>query len=158
ICDGLSLSTVAHELLLALCDADNNIFSSSLNWPITMEDAVKRSLSACGKIVTFGKFIFAALHWRLTTSPNISRIPIASVDFPLNDIDKYCHTEASYGMLNKEETQKLIEKCRREGVTVTSAIGSAILCVTSTLVSVDNNQATQIILAIAADTRRRCIP
>jgi hypothetical protein len=71
---------------------------------------------------------------------------------------KNCHTEVSYGSLNKEDTQKLAEKCHRESVTVTSAISAAILCVSSTLVNNGGNQATQMLFAIAADTRRRCVP
>jgi hypothetical protein len=143
---------------MILSDDGKNILSNTLNWPMTMEAAVQGSLSKWGRLVTFGKFIFTALHWGAITVRTIARIPLASVDFPLNDMAKYCHTEASYGSLNKEETQKLVEKCRQEGVTVTSAVSSAILYVASTLVSVEGDQATQLILAIAADTRRRCVP
>jgi hypothetical protein len=158
VCDGISLSTVAHELLMALGDDDNNILGKSLDWPITMEAAIQGSLSTWGKVITFTKLVYAAVYWRAITARTIARIPLASIDFPLVDMAKHCHTEAFYGTLNKEETQKLVEKCRRQSVTVTSAVSSAILCVTSTLVNVSDNQTTQLIFAIAADTRRRCVP
>ena len=154
----MSLSVVAHELLVALGGDNNNIFDSSLDWPKTMETAIHGSFSAWSKLVTFSKFIFTALHWRMTNARTNARIPLASVDFPLNDMAKYCHTEVSYGSLNKEETQKLTEKCRREGVTVTAAISSAILCVSSTLLNNGADQAARLTFTIAADTRRRCIP
>jgi hypothetical protein len=158
ICDGLSLSTVAHELLIALGDDDKSILDNSLNWPMTMETAIQRSLSVWGRLVTFSKFIFTALYWRATTRQIIARIPLASVEFPLIDMAKHCHTEASYSSLSKEETQKLVDKCHREGMTVTSAVSSAIICVIPAVLNVGDDQTTHITMAIAADTRRRCIP
>jgi len=149
---------VAHELLVALDNDDKSMFDNTLGWPTTIETAVQRSLSAFGKFITFSKFIFAMLYWRATSARTIARIPLNNVDFPLNDMAKHCHTEAAYGSLNKEETQKLMEKCHREGVTMTSAISSAIISVTSTVVSASGDQATQLMLAIAADSRRRCVP
>ncbi len=148
ICDALSLSTVAHELLAALGDEDRNILDNSLNWPPIMEAVIKESLSTSNKPIISDD----------TTTRIMARIPLASVDFPLIDMAKYCHTEASYGSLNKEETQKLIEMCRREDVTVTSAVSSAILCATYALASVGIDQATHLALSIIADTRRRCVP
>ena len=158
VCDGLSLSNVAHELLIALAGDDDNMFVNSLSWPTTMEMAIQRSLSKLSKLVTFGRFIFAALYLRATNTWPIARIPVAIVDFPLADMADYCHTEAAYGMLNKEQTHKLVEKCRREGVTVTSAVSSAILCVVSTLVKSEETQPTVLHFSIGADSRRRCIP
>ncbi|CAF1934456.1 unnamed protein product [Rotaria magnacalcarata] len=158
VCDGLSLSTVAHELLMILSKGDQHILGNALEWPITMEAAIQRSLSTWGRLVTFGKFILAAMYWRVTRTQAIARIPLAQVDFSLIDMVKYCHTEVSYGTLCKEETQKLVDKCHRERVTVTSAVSSAILCASSTLVNVDDVEPTQLVVAIAADTRRRCIP
>lgn len=154
----MSLSTVAHELLVALSDDETNMLDNTLGWPITMEAATRASVSAWGGMVAFSKFILAVMRWRMSSAKNISRIPLGSVDFSLSDMDKCCHTEASYGSLSKEETLKLLEKCHREGVTMTSAISSAILCIASTLVSNSGEQATQINFAIAGDTRRRCIP
>jgi hypothetical protein len=83
---------------------------------------------------------------------------VANVDFPLAEMANYCHTEACYSILNKEETQKLVERCRQEGVTVTSAVSTAILCTASTLVKSEENQPTALHFSIGADTRRRCIP
>ncbi|CAF1183654.1 unnamed protein product [Adineta steineri] len=158
ICDGVSLSTVAHELLIALSDNSISMTSHSLNWPITMEVAARQSLSRWGILIAFSKLALAFLYWKATSSQPTARLPWTNVDFSLDDMHKYCHTETRYGMLTKEETKKLFETCRREDVTVTSAISSAILCITSTLASVDNNQMTNLVLAIPADTRRRCIP
>ncbi|CAF1552839.1 unnamed protein product, partial [Rotaria sordida] len=45
VSDGLSLSTVAHELLMILGGDSENIPTESLNWPMTMEDAIRESLS-----------------------------------------------------------------------------------------------------------------
>ncbi|CAF3513204.1 unnamed protein product [Rotaria socialis] len=131
VCDGLSLSTVAHELLMTLSKGDQHILCNALEWPITMEAAIQRSLSTWGRLVTFGKFILAAMYWRVTRTQTIARIPLAQVDFSLIDMAK---------------------------VTVTSAVSSAILCASSTLVNVDDAEATQLVVAIAADTRRRCVP
>lgn len=158
VCDGLSLSTVAHEVLIALSGDDDDMFVNSLNWPMTMEMAIQRSLSIMTKIKVLSRFIFTALYSRARKTSAIARVPIANVDFPLTDMTDHCHTEICYGVLNKKETQKLIEKCRQEGVTVTSAVGSAILCAASTLTNSEENRPTAIYLSIGADTRRRCIP
>ncbi|CAF1192295.1 unnamed protein product [Adineta steineri] len=152
VCDGLSLSNVTHELLIALAGENDSIFQKSLNWPITMETAIQQSLSFISRVTMLGRFILAAIYSRTTNKLPIARIPLA-------DIINYSHTEASYGVLNKEETQKLVEKCRRQGVTVTSAVGAAMLCAVSTVVkSKEENRSTALHLALGADTRRRCIP
>ncbi|CAF3728959.1 unnamed protein product [Rotaria sordida] len=127
VSDGLSLSTVAHELLMILGGDSGNIPTESLNWPMTMEDAIRESLSMLSR-------------WYLLNMVN------------------HCHTEVSYGILNKDDTQKLIEQCHREGVTVTSAVSSAIICTASTLVCSNDDQETVIKFNIGADTRRRCVP
>ncbi len=149
---------MAHELLIALAGADDNMFANSLSWPITMETAIQRSLSIVSKLTTLGRFILAALYLRATNTWPIARIPVANVDFPFTNMADYCHTEACYGILDKEKTQKLVEKCRREGVTITSAVSTAILCVASTLVNSEENRPTVLHLSIGADTRRRCVP
>ncbi|CAF1491886.1 unnamed protein product [Rotaria sordida] len=74
------------------------------------------------------------------------------------DMTNYCHTEISYGSLDKEITHELVEKCRRESVTVTSAVNSAMLCAITTLVSPSDDQRSALQFSIGADTRRRCIP
>jgi hypothetical protein len=84
---------------MILSDGDKSILGNTLGWPMTMEAAIQGSLSKWSKLVTFSKFIFTALYWRAITARTIARIPLASVDFPLNDMAKYCHTEASYGSL-----------------------------------------------------------
>ncbi len=150
---------MAHELLIALSGTDNNnLFSSSLNWPITMERAIQQSLPAMSRMIAIGKFIFGAIYLRATNRYPTARIPVAAVDFPLADMADYCHTEACYSILNKAETQKLIEKCRQEDVTVTSAVSIAIICAASKLVKVEENQPTLLNFSIGADTRRRCVP
>ena len=149
---------MAHELLIALADDDVSMFSNSLNWSVTMEMAIQRSLSLISRLTTLGRFILATLYMRTTNTWPIARIPLANVDFPLADMVNYSHTEACYGMLNKEETHKLVEKCRREGVTVTSAVSAAILHVISTLVKSEENRPTAVHFSIGADTRRRCVP
>lgn len=158
ICDGLSLSTLAHELLIALGDDDKSVFENRLPWPLTMEAAIKRSGSMWSRLVAFSKLMIAILRWRTTKSKPITRINLAHVDFPLNDMYKYCHTEVYCGMMSKQETQKLLEKCHRSAVTVTSAVTSAILCAVSTLEELADDRNTEIVFAIAADTRRRCAP
>jgi hypothetical protein len=123
-----------------------------------MEAAIRRTLSLVSRLTILGRFIFGALYLRATNTWPIARISVANVDFPLTDMAAYCHTEASYGMLTKEETQKLVEKCRQESVTVTSAVSSAVLCAASTLVNSEEGQPTALHFAIGADTRRRCVP
>ena len=68
------------------------------------------------------------------------------------------HSEVSYGILNKEETQKLVNKCRQEGVTVTSAVSSAVLCAVSTVVNHEQAETGVLQLGIVADPRRRYLP
>lgn len=123
-----------------------------------MEDAIHRSLSIMQKVFIFSKLIFSSIYTFATNRQPTARIPMKNVDFPLNKMEDYCHTEICYNTLNKEETKKLIEKCRREGVTVTSAVSIAILCGVSTLIKVEDNQSTLLQLSVAVDTRRRCIP
>jgi hypothetical protein len=123
-----------------------------------MEAAIRRTLSFVSRLTILGRFIFGALYLRATNTWPIARISVANVDFPLTDMAAYCHTEASYGMLTKEETQKLVEKCRQESVTVTSAVSSAILCAASTLVNSEEGRPTAVHFSIGADTRRRCVP
>ncbi|CAF4932500.1 unnamed protein product [Rotaria sp. Silwood1] len=158
VCDACSLSTVLDELLIALSDDNNNMFTSSLNWPETMEAAIQRSLSIFGKVTTLTRFILGAIYLRATNRRAIARIPVANVDFPLTDMPDHCHTETCYAVLNKEETQKLVEKCRQEGVTVTSAISTAILCSASMLVNCNEDQPTALHFYNVADTRRRYVP
>ncbi|CAF1543908.1 unnamed protein product, partial [Rotaria sp. Silwood1] len=158
VCDGLSLSNVAHELLTALTGENDNMFTNSLDWPVTMETAIQRSLSIVGKLLTFGRFILAALYLRASNTWSIARIPIANVDFLLTDMCDYCHTESCYSTLNKEETQKLVEKCRHKGVTVTSAVSSAILYAASMHIKSEDDHPSALRISIGADTRRRCAP
>ena len=134
------------------------MFGTSLNYPMAMEEAVRRSLSTWSRVVLFSKSLFAMIRWSAINNRPIARIPLNTVDFPLNDMAKYCFTSTFYGQLNKEQTQTLLDKCRRENVTVNSAVSIAILCSSSMLLVPDKNQETQIVLAIAADTRRRCVP
>ena len=155
ICDGVSLSTVAHELLIALSDNNNSLFNKSLDWPKTMEDAVQGSQSKWNAFIATTKFILQALVWRATSGRFIARISAENIDFPLDDMAKHCHTESFYGSLDKNETAKLIEKCHREGVTMTSAISSANLCATATL---KGSSTAKLTCIFAADTRRRCLP
>ena len=152
------MSTVAHELLIALTGKENSMFSNSLSWPITMEAAIQSSLSLVNRMITLSRFIFAAIYLRATNTLTTAKVPLVDVDFPLADMASYCHTKACYTILNKDETQRLVEKCRREGVTVTSAVCSAILCTTSTLVNPEEGQPTALQFSIGADTRRRCVP
>ena len=132
------------------------MFDNSLEWPKIIETAIGESLSKWQTFVGFCKVMFAVMHWRTTSGRNVARFPTATIEFPQNDLAKHCHTEATYVTLNKEQTEKLTEKCHRVGVTVTSAIGSAILCAAATLVS--DQSAAHLAFAIAADTRRRCLP
>ncbi|CAF1243853.1 unnamed protein product [Adineta steineri] len=158
ICDGMSISTVAHELLISLSDNDTNMFDGSLNWPIIMETAVRKSVSAYSRVIKFAKFLLRVLYWRATSSRRTTRMPLIAKDFPLEEMATYCHTEAFYGRLNKEDTQQLLKKCRQEGVTLTSAVSSAILCSTSASLETRKDQSTQLVMAITADTRQRCVP
>ncbi|CAF2879534.1 unnamed protein product [Rotaria sp. Silwood2] len=134
------------------------MFANSLSWPITMETAIQRSLSIVSKVITLGRFIFAALYLRATNRWNIARIPIANVDFPLSDMADNCHTEICYGTLNKKKTQQLLEKCRHEDVTVTSAVSSAVLCAASRLVKSEEDYPSVLHISMGANTRKRCVP
>ncbi|CAF3442727.1 unnamed protein product [Rotaria socialis] len=158
ICDGLSLSNACHELLTILSDEDGNLFCDSLDWPISMEDAVWKSLSIINRYITLGRFIFSTVYTNITSKLGTARIPLGNIDFPVDDMDKHCHTELVYGILNKQMTAKFIAKCRQEKVTVTAAVISAILSAASSLIPTDSTQDTLLKIILGADTRRRCIP
>lgn len=149
------MSTVAHELLIALADPNHRMFSHSLDWPKPMENVVQESLSKWSAFVGVTKLILTALCWRASTGRLIARLPLENTDFSLNDMMKHCHTEVFHGSLSKIETKKLIERCHREGVTVTSAIGTANICVAATFIT---DSTAKLACTIAADTRRRCLP
>lgn len=63
ICDGISLSTVAHELLLALGEEDKSLFNTSLDWPIPMEAAIKQTLTEWNIFKTVGKLLAIYSYW-----------------------------------------------------------------------------------------------
>ena len=52
----------------------------------------------------------------------------------------------------------MVNKCRRECVTVTSAVSSAILCACSTVVNHEQSETSVLQLSLAADPRRRYVP
>ena len=120
-----------------------------------MENNVQENHSKWDGFIGMTKLIVSALFWRASNGRSITRLPIGNIDFPLNDLAKHCHTETFSGSLTKTETAKLLEHCHREGVTVTSAISSANLCLAATLVG---HSRAKLGYAIAADTRRRCLP
>ncbi|UJR23820.1 hypothetical protein I4U23_026796 [Adineta vaga] len=134
------------------------MFQNSLDWPSTMETAIQNSLSMFGRVLSLTRFIVSMIYIRSTNRLSFARIPLATIDFPLSDLVNHSHTEMCYSSLNKEDTQKLVEKCRQKGVTVTSAVSAAILCALSTLAKSEENQTTLLNFSIGADTRRRCIP
>ena len=123
-----------------------------------MENAIKNSLPLWQRLLAFGRFIYAVAYWRLTSSLPISKMPFGEFDFPLVDMAKHCHTEFFFGSLSEEETKTLIEKCKQRGVTVTPAVGSAVLAAIAPLVSRPDDQETKLLTSLAADTRRRCTP
>ena len=108
--------------------------------------------------MTLIRLILAVLYWHVTDNWITARIPVVNIDFPLDDMADHCHTEACYGILSKEETRKLVGKCRQKGLTVTSAVSSAILCGTSMLLNSVENEPTALRCSISADSRRRCVP
>ncbi|CAF1418412.1 unnamed protein product [Adineta ricciae] len=158
VSDALSLSNAAHEVLIALADENDNLFSKSLDWPITMEAAVQRSLSKITRILSFSKLMFQMLYTLVANRSPIAKIPLANVDFVLAEMADHCHSEAAYGILNKQETQKLVIKCHQEGVSITSAVSSAIIYAFSLLVDHEQVERSIFRLGVVADSRRRYIP
>ena len=155
ICDGLSISTVAHELLLALGEEDRSLFKESLDWPVPMETAIEQTRSYWSGFLTLSKFIIREAYRYLTVCRRIIRIPYEDVNFPLENAHKHCYSEILFDSLNKAETQRLFEKCHRENVTVTSAITAAFLRAVSTIV---NNKDGYVAHMTSVDLRRRYIP
>ena len=86
MCDAFSLSNAAHELLIALTDEDDNLFAKSLDWPITMETAIQRSLSTVRRVSLLSKLVIQFLYTRLTNRSPTVKIPLANVDFPLAEM------------------------------------------------------------------------
>ena len=154
----MSLSVVAHELLATLGHEDGDVLDLPLAWPTTMENAVKETLPAWRRFLTLSKLIYTVLSSEVISRLPNALIPFGKVDFPLSDMIQNCHTEVCHASLNKEETRKLIDKCHQQGVTVTSAVSSAILCASAALVNNVDNTNRRLVLAIAADTRKRCVP
>ncbi|CAF1018013.1 unnamed protein product [Adineta steineri] len=158
MCDALSLSNAAHELLIALTGEDDNLFAKSLDYPITMETAIQGSLSFVNRVLSVSKLVIQTLYTFVINRSPVAKIPLAKVDFLLTEMADHGHSEASYGILNKEETQKLVNKCRQEGVTVTSAVFSAVIYAISTLVNHEQAETSILRFGIVADPRRRYIP
>lgn len=158
ICDGMSLSTAAHELLQILSDETGHVCEQQLPWPLTMENAIRNSLSAVNRVFTLSRFLFSAIYTIMRNRLPVARLPFGEIDFNIDEMHVKCHTEIVYGVLNKEMTAKLLARCRQEGVTVTSAVTSAIISVTTSLIPVKDSQDTIAIITLSADTRRRCIP
>lgn len=157
-CDAQCLSNAAHELLQILSDETGHACEQPLPWPETMEHAVRNSLSAASRVFAAGRFICSAIYTLMSNRLPVTRVPLAEVDFTINEMDTYCHTEAVYGVLSREMTTKLLTRCRREGVTVTSAVTSAIISAVASLVPIKDGQDTTITIMLSADTRRRCVP
>ena len=123
-----------------------------------METAIQRSLSTVNRLLSISKLIIRFLYMYITNRSATAKIPLATVDFPIMEMGNYSHSQASYGTLSKEETLKLINKCRREGVTVTSVVSSSILHAFSTVLEHEQNGRNVLQLGIAADPRRRYSP
>ena len=157
ICDAQCLSNAAHELLQILSDETGHACEQPLPWPATIENAIRNSLSAVNRVFAVSRFLFSALYTHMKNRLPIARVPFAEVNFNINEIDKYCHSEIVYGVLNREMATKLLARCRREGVTVTSAVISAVLSATASLVPVQNGQDTIMNIGLTADARRRCV-
>lgn len=159
ISDGISLSHFAHELLMVLSNnEDENLLNESLPWSITMEDAIRGSLSLINRYVCVTRFISTLLYDYMTTRLTTARVPFGQNDFSIAEMDKHCHTTSLYGILNKEMTSKLIDKCRQQGSTVTSAVLSAIFSATASFVPTNQHSETMMKFSLGADTRRRCHP
>ena len=152
------MSNAAHELLIALAGEDDNLFAQSLDWPITMEKAIQRSLSLVTRILSFSKLMGQMCYTMATNRAPTAKIPLTEVDFTLHEMPEHSHSEACYGILNKEETQKLVNRCRQEGVTVTSAVSSAIIYALSKSAKHERLERSSLQIGIVADPRRRYIP
>ncbi|CAF1113800.1 unnamed protein product [Didymodactylos carnosus] len=124
----------------------------------TMENAIRNSLSAVNRVFTVSRLLFSIIYTLMTNRLPIARIPLDEVTFSIDEMDKYCHTEAVYGVLNKEMTTKLLARCRREGVSITSAVTGALSSAAASLVPVKDGQGTIMMIMLSADTRRRCAP
>lgn len=159
ICDALSLSNAAHELLIALSGENDQLFAKSLDWPITMETKIRTSLSRATRAFSLLKLILRFLSTYLATRRSkIARVPLGDVDIPPRDMANLCHTEMCHGILNTERTQQLIDICRQKKVTITSIICSAILYAINVLTNENENAETKFIeLPMTADTRRRYV-
>jgi hypothetical protein len=144
--------------LAALGHEDADVLDLPLAWPTTMENAINGTLPTWKRLLTFSRFMYTALCWALINRSPIAIIPFGKIDFPLTDMTQHCHTTAFDASLNKEETRKLIDKCHQERVTVTAAVSSAILCVSTTLFNNNDNPDRKLMMVIAADTRKRCVP
>lgn len=158
ICDAQSLSNAAHELLQILSDETGHACEQPLPWGRSMEDAIRNSLPAANRALMLSRFLLSTIFKVVANRSPVARVPLGEVDFDINEMDNYCHTETVYGVLNKENTTKLLAKCRQQEVTVTSAVISAILSATATLVPVKDDRDAVMNVSLSADTRRRCIP
>ena len=157
ICDAQSLSNAAHELLHILSDETGHAYEQPLPWGETMENAIRNTLSGFGRMMAMIRFI-PPIFKQITNRLPVTRMPFGEIDFDIREMEKHCHTEAVYGVLNKEMTTKLLAGCRREGVTVTSAVTSAILSTMANLVPPNDTQDMIMFITLSADVRRRCVP
>lgn len=158
ICDGISLSNAAHELLLILSDDDQTIPQGSLQWPITMEDAIQQSTTRFQRFRLITRLLLQFSYSYLTTKLPTFLLPFEAINFPLNDIQNYSHTLLEYGHLDKDLTKQLIDKSREESVTVTASVMTALLLATYNMTKSDQRPDGLFKFASGADTRRRCLP
>ncbi|CAF0981338.1 unnamed protein product [Adineta ricciae] len=126
ISDGQSVSNAAHPL-----EQDCACMRATVALGISMEAAIRSSLSVVNRILTLSRFSFSTIHTLIANRLPVARVSFAEVDFDINEMDQYCHTEIVHGVLNKEMTAKLLVKCRQKGVTVTPAVTSTILAITA---------------------------
>ena len=155
ICDGLSISAIAHELLLALSEENGSMFKKSFDWPMSMETAIESTVSRLKRITILSKFLAAVTYQQMTVMRKLTRIPYENINFEVRNAHEHCHSEAFYDSLTKAESRTLFDKCHRQGVTVTSAISAAILRAMSTIVNDKNGYLAHF---TTADLRRRYVP
>jgi len=158
-CDGISLSWVAHELLLVLGDGAE---LAPLPLPPAIETCAHRSIGNA----FMRMFAMVKLGMTMGKPTPCAMFPVSDKSIPFLELHATADTVTLYADLDVTNTAALSAACRSHGVTITAAVWAALVQAVEVLVSeahdlddMDERGAPlPIRVHCGADTRRRYVP
>ena len=156
--DGSGLSPLMHEVLYYALDptADLPEYGS---WPITQEvglnDALLLHLSRPKRIVLqiieFIQVIYRGLAWEYVSIPKFG-------NYGTKDYGRLNSTSCLCIKLSEKETNALVDRCKKQSVSVTAAVAAAVLESISELTQDYVNRPFAPTLCLVADSRKLASP